>query len=86
MSLQQSADHLKGLIVVDDCNHLCGELAHDLGDDYPVLSAMFWQVRTAYVPWRATTEKMKTTDKVMTTTGSTLSPGDSSVYSPIISS
>lgn len=31
--------------------------------------------------WRATTLKMKTTDSVMTTTGSTFSPGDSSVYS-----
>jgi hypothetical protein len=30
---------------------------------------------------RATTLKMKTTDRVMTTTGSTLRPGDSSVYS-----
>jgi len=29
---------------------------------------------------RATTLKMKTTESVMTTTGSTLSPGDSSVY------
>lgn len=30
---------------------------------------------------KATTLKMKTTERVMTTTGSTLSPGDSSVYS-----
>jgi hypothetical protein len=34
------------------------------------------------LPCRATTLKMKTTDKVMTTTGSTFRPGDSSVYSP----
>ena len=38
-----------------------------------------------YIPCRATTLKMKTTDKVMTTTGSTLRPGDSSVYSPEVS-
>jgi hypothetical protein len=36
----------------------------------------------ACIPCRATTLKMKTTDSVMTTTGSTFSPGDSSVYSP----
>ena len=36
---------------------------------------------TLAMTWSATTLKIKTTDKVMTTTGSTLSPGDSSVYS-----
>lgn len=60
---------------------LCGESAHDLGDDCWLLD-MVDVSKWEYMPCRATTLKMKTTDRVMTTTGSTLSPGDSSVYSP----
>lgn len=58
---------------------LCGESAHDLGNDCGICEKTLYDGGARSIPWRATTEKMKTTDRVMTTTGSTLRPGDSSV-------
>jgi len=64
---------------------LCGESAHDLGNDCIHVLSHVDKIggARACVPCRATTLKMKTTESVMTTTGSTLSPGDSSVYNPV---
>jgi hypothetical protein len=67
---------------VDRADGLCGESAHDLGDNWEMLVLQASTSAVLCIPCRATTLKMKTTERVITTTGSTFSPGDSSVYSP----
>jgi hypothetical protein len=60
-------------------NSLCGKSAHNLGDDCGMSDAVRSRYGAVYLPCSATTLKMNTTERVMTTTGSTFRPGDSSV-------